>query len=456
MISEKDIEQLEKYLLGELSDDEAGRVDKRLESDPEFKAALQELKEVYQAVKQYSRLRLLNKLNKIGNARYNFIKKAVFIAASIVSVALISWFILHVPEKDNHTSNPSTSEQSIIEQAPEIQNPPTVIENSRKIERSNDKENENLTSATFDRIQSYENQQTNQTDKSRLIHKEADLNSISPQQSTEKRVHTSKENLKIIAQPESGCAPLTVKFMDSSNLNAQLIKKITWDFGNHTYSHEKHPEIVYNQPGKYTVTLQIELNDGQVLQKELTSGIKVYASPEASFEVEPEKAILSEAQFNFINQTLNTEGKVFYKWNFGDGTGIVKEYNPVHTYIDTGKFTITLVATNSYRCKSEYSRVVEVFEDLRVFVPDVFRPENYISPENSKFRVMVTGAKEFHLLIYDRNGTLMYESRDYATHGWDGNTAAGPAPMGSYVYKLKVKGMDDVYRDFSGIINLVR
>jgi len=60
----------------------------------------------------------------------------------------------------------------------------------------------------------------------------------------------------------------------------------------------------------------------------------------------------------FTNQTAGT-APLSYWWNFGDGLGTSTAVDPTYTYLSTGTFTVTLVATNSVGVDS-VSHPVEV------------------------------------------------------------------------------------------------
>jgi gliding motility-associated-like protein len=50
---------------------------------------------------------------------------------------------------------------------------------------------------------------------------------------------------------------------------------------------------------------------------------------------------------NFVNQSTGAD---IYIWNFGDGSPADTSTNPSHTFISTGTFTITLIATDTSAC----------------------------------------------------------------------------------------------------------
>ena len=49
-----------------------------------------------------------------------------------------------------------------------------------------------------------------------------------------------------------------------------------------------------------------------------------------------------------------------YKWDFGDGSAPSTEKDPQHTYLSTGDFTVTLVASNNIGCTSTYVQHITI------------------------------------------------------------------------------------------------
>lgn len=50
---------------------------------------------------------------------------------------------------------------------------------------------------------------------------------------------------------------------------------------------------------------------------------------------------------NFINLTSGAQGTVTYEWDFGDGSAIATDVNPVHTYALEGLYTVVMTATDT-------------------------------------------------------------------------------------------------------------
>lgn len=156
------------------------------------------------------------------------------------------------------------------------------------------------------------------------------------------------------ASPLSGCVPLTVNFFDSSSIGDIYI----WNFGDGNTSNLYNPVHTYIDTGTFTVTLIVINNSACVVGASDTTVkvayIHVFAGPTIAFT--PDSTIgCSPFTVNFTN---NTTGAVSYHWSFGDGdTSNVT--NPVHTFIGTGPFTVTLVAYG-VACNDSTTQTIQI------------------------------------------------------------------------------------------------
>ncbi len=136
------------------------------------------------------------------------------------------------------------------------------------------------------------------------------------------------------ASANSGCAPLTVQFNNTSSSNATTFD---WQFpgGNPSSSTEQNPpSVVYDLPGTYTVTLTASNAAGS---STTTQVITVSGSPSANFT-----ATTSGLTATFTN---NSSNGTTYSWDFGDN-GSSSDPNPTHDYAVDGTYTVVLTATN--------------------------------------------------------------------------------------------------------------
>jgi gliding motility-associated-like protein len=71
-----------------------------------------------------------------------------------------------------------------------------------------------------------------------------------------------------------------------------------------------------------------------------------------------------------------------------------------------------------------------------ITVPDVFTPNNDLV--NDLFRPVLSFTPiDYHLIISDRQGTILFETRSY-DESWDGSGNGDPVPQGVYLWYLKV------------------
>lgn len=149
------------------------------------------------------------------------------------------------------------------------------------------------------------------------------------------------------ATPTEGCAPLLVSFSDLSTGNPSGWK---WDLGNSTISYLQNPSVTYFNPGEYSVKLVVQ-NAGGKDSLIKTAYIKVYAAPQVSFDA-PVTSGCSPLPVNFNNTSTAGNGTISsYLWDFGDGNTSVQQV-PSHSYSNPGNYNISLVAVNSYGCRS--------------------------------------------------------------------------------------------------------
>jgi gliding motility-associated-like protein len=71
-----------------------------------------------------------------------------------------------------------------------------------------------------------------------------------------------------------------------------------------------------------------------------------------------------------------------------------------------------------------------------ITVPNVFTPNNDL--KNDLFKPVLTFTPaDYHLIISDRQGTVLFETRDYL-EAWDGSKNGSPQPQGVYIWFLKL------------------
>ncbi len=255
-----------------------------------------------------------------------------------------------------------------------------------------------------------------------------------------------------------GCRPLSVQFEN----NTQYAASYLWDFGDGNTSTVEAPFYTYYTPGTYSVKLTATGFGGDVEQLTQTDIIEVHPVAIALFEHTPTTVKIPNQQVTFLNLSSNA---TTYAWDFGDGNTSFDE-NPVHFYQQEGLFDVTLVADNQYGCKDSNKVEGAVIAELEgsIVFPNAFTPtENTQNNgtydpgalDNNVFYPITEGVKEYHLMVFNRWGELIFESFDLNV-GWNGYYRGQPAKQDTYVWKVEATFINgDKYTD-AGDVTLIR
>jgi FOG: PKD repeat len=157
----------------------------------------------------------------------------------------------------------------------------------------------------------------------------------------------------------SGCGlPQSVTFTDKS----EKPDTWEWDFGDGNTSTEQNPIHTYTEEGEYTVTLKVtntkyntsdthtKLVAIEVASVDFTTGTPSDCTP---------YAITFEDASSFSGDGNITA----WLWDFGNGNTSTLQ-NPVHTYTDSGDYSVSLTISTSTGCNFTKTRSVEVRDKL--------------------------------------------------------------------------------------------
>jgi YVTN family beta-propeller protein len=144
-----------------------------------------------------------------------------------------------------------------------------------------------------------------------------------------------------LATPTLGSVPLTVSFTDQSTGSPT---SWNWNFGDGNTSTDRNPVHKYNKTGLYSVSLTTSNADGSnTLTKSsymaVSNGLN---TPVISFSASP---TTGNVPLNVSFTDQSTGSPTSWNWNFGDGN-TSKDQNPVHTFNNTGLYSVTLTASN--------------------------------------------------------------------------------------------------------------
>lgn len=150
-----------------------------------------------------------------------------------------------------------------------------------------------------------------------------------------------RATISIPGLPAHGCIPFTFSFVPVIN-SVDAVTSYNWDFGDGGSSTIANPVYTYTIQGTYTVRLIITSSGGCNDTLTIQQAIRVGSKPVADFNASPIPVCAHQPiQFTDLSVPADT-----WQWDFGDG-GSSAAQNPIHSYADTGYFSITLIASNN-------------------------------------------------------------------------------------------------------------
>ncbi len=253
-----------------------------------------------------------------------------------------------------------------------------------------------------------------------------------------------------------GCEDLRVSFTNGTSV--PFIH--TWTFGDGTSSNQANPTKIYRDPGTYQVGLTVRNPDGCAIDFNGNYQVIVRPKPNSEIFATPERADINNP---IVNLSSNFLDAIRWVWFFGDGDSSQIE-NPIHTYGDTGSYQIQLIKENIYNCKDTGLITFTIDPVYDIKIPNVFTPNPNGSnggrydpnnPSNYVFFPFVEYVEKYHLMIFNRWGELIFESKDLNI-GWDGYYRDQLSPSDVYVYKLEIEFINGQKATKVGDITLLR
>ncbi len=213
------------------------------------------------------------------------------------------------------------------------------------------------------------------------------------------------------------------------------------------------PRIWSPPPVATEYTLTVDYYSGQASYSMTLDPL----TTKAEFEIEPaEGEAPLEVTFN-SGKSLNA---LEYQWTFDYRTNDPEvpvpddlTSDPTYTYYIPGEYQISLRTINGL-CEDLYIGTVPVsVYPSELEVANVFSPDG--DGYNDVYMVHGVSLREFHAVIFNRNGMKVYEWTD-PKEGWDGLKGGKTASPGVYFYTITGVGWDDKEYKFSGPLSLYR
>jgi len=173
---------------------------------------------------------------------------------------------------------------------------------------------------------------------------------------------TDQINVNISPQPEA-----LISASDSIICRGELINlSAVGGFGNSQYSWSPNINLsstTAQDPSASpdsSITYYVRITEG-ACSSEDSIPIRVFPQPEAEFlHSQPEGCLGLSVSF-----LATSEDAIAYTWDFGDGSALNNEPNPIHTYNQVGEFPVSLTVVGAGGCESTASLVtVKIGESI--------------------------------------------------------------------------------------------
>lgn len=169
------------------------------------------------------------------------------------------------------------------------------------------------------------------------------------------------------------CRSGPVFFTDRSSADPTPLSSWNWSFGDNTGPLEEvNPAHIYEEPGDFLVTLQVE--DIYGCEDFINQEVGYFPAPAVILVAPDERAACPPAEISFRNLTMPVDESYEVYWEFGDGA-TDSVYAPSHIYEAPGQYSVYLRIVSPIGCETD-----TVFQDL-IFMDELPVADFTYSPD---------------------------------------------------------------------------
>lgn len=247
------------------------------------------------------------------------------------------------------------------------------------------------------------------------------------------------------------CVPLVVPAADPNPYPGNGYTT-NWTFGDGRTSTEAAPQIIYENPGIYTVQVVVRSPIGCI--DTFSSTHTALEVPIAGFSFSP-----NGTDLNIYNSTVqfsdSSQRAGLWIWNFGDGNAATQR-NPRHVFRDTGQITVTQVVFHQNGCTDTAQAVLDIIPKFSYFLPNAFTPNNDGKNDEYMGAGYFQYIQNFNMSIYNRWGERIYENNS-PYEAWNGRkfNTGEYCQAGVYVVVVRFKGPRGEIEEIKGFATIV-
>jgi len=256
------------------------------------------------------------------------------------------------------------------------------------------------------------------------------------------------------------CVPSPFEFENTSSNGAEIATAI-WDFGSDEYfvleNGNDSTSLYFDDIGIYDLVMTVTSIYGCVYSDTIENIIRVKPRPTADFTFSNNPATIFETVV--VMQDRSSPDVIQWDWDSPFSSPTSSNLSiPTFTFPEgeVGQYPVTLMVETELGCRDTVTYIMNVVEDVLFYAPNTFTPDG--DEFNQIWQPVVSGIDEFNfeLLIFNRWGEIIWESRD-PNVGWDGTYNGKLVQDGTYAWVARVGvPYNDDKLEFSGSINLIR
>lgn len=250
---------------------------------------------------------------------------------------------------------------------------------------------------------------------------------------------------QIVSNQDNTCIPVKVEFKTNVDTEKYDLK---WYFGDGTTSQEINPVHTYKQTGEYQATLHLKPYDDNKKSQRLNS------ETITCHGIKKPKIYFDKTKNLFTFSTVEN-GDISYHWKI-DG----KQFNTAvvdYEFREDGNYPVKLKLTDGHGCTKETIKKLDVEIEHHYYVPNAINLSS--NGVNANFKPVGEDLQsmEYRMMIYDKNGHLVFET-DNINKPWTGinQQTNKPAERGVYLWKITTKDKYGNTRHKQGQVTLFR
>lgn len=220
--------------------------------------------------------------------------------------------------------------------------------------------------------------------------------------------------------------------------------------------YDANSQLIYNG-NPYTTTAVNQLTEyyaesvsaaGCISGSQVLVTVDVIPSPVADFSYN-----VSYTGGNWeVQYTDQSSGASSLYWLLGD-TSTSSDINPLHTYQQSGDYTVIQIATASNGCVDSSIKNVALYSNAKHFLPTTFTPN--ADGKNDIFRVRGDRVMVEDMRIYSQWGSMIWEGKGQGAQ-WDGMSGGNIVPNGTYYYRIRIIDQGGKEQELTGSVTVIK